>query len=113
MRLGIFLPNWIGDVVMATPSLRALRQHIGTEGQLVGIMRPYVAEVLAGKQWFDETILYAKRPTDAQYAWSAVRPRLSAARLDTILLMTNSLRTAWMAWRSVFQGRWTAVFQVA
>ena len=26
MKLGIFLPNWVGDVVMSTPALRALRQ---------------------------------------------------------------------------------------
>ena len=54
MRLGIFLPNWIGDVVMATPALRALRNHFGPEAHLVGVMRPYVAEVLAGSTWFDE-----------------------------------------------------------
>ena len=23
MRLGVFLPNWVGDVVMATPAIRA------------------------------------------------------------------------------------------
>ena len=50
MRLGIFLPNWIGDVVMATPALRALRKHFGAEACFVGVMRPYVAEVLAGER---------------------------------------------------------------
>ncbi len=60
MRLGVFLPNWVGDVVMATPTLRALRKLVGTNGQIVGIMRPYVAEVLAGTTWLDEQILYEK-----------------------------------------------------
>ena len=46
MRVGIFLPNWVGDVVMATPALRSLRNHLGSDGTLVGIMRPYVADVL-------------------------------------------------------------------
>jgi|GEM_PF-2670674 len=27
MKLDIWLPNWIGDVAMATPTLRALRDH--------------------------------------------------------------------------------------
>ena len=27
MKLGIFLPNWVGDAVMATPTLRALRKQ--------------------------------------------------------------------------------------
>src|SRR5436189_293793 len=27
MNLAVFLPNWVGDVAMATPALRALREH--------------------------------------------------------------------------------------
>lgn len=99
MRIGVFLPNWVGDVVMATPAVRALRKLAG-DGTLVGVMRPYVAEVLGGSAWFDETILYAKAPQDAELAWPAVRRRLRAAELDVVVLLTNSLRTAWMAYRS-------------
>ena len=47
---------------MATPALRALRKHFGPEAHLVGVMRPYVAEVLAGSSWFDDVVTYAKRP---------------------------------------------------
>jgi heptosyltransferase-2 len=95
MRLGVFLPNWVGDVVMATPALRSLRTHVGG-GELVGVMRPYVAEVLAGSEWFDETIVYKKGDG------SLFRPpaALRAARLDAVVLLTNSLRTGWMAYRS-------------
>ena len=28
MRIGLFLPNWIGDVVMATPALAHLRNRL-------------------------------------------------------------------------------------
>lgn len=100
MRLGVFLPNWVGDVVMATPALRALRKHVGSGGDLVGVMRPYVAEVLGGNRWFDDTYIYDKRPTDPALRWSSVRRRLRERRLDAVLLLTNSLRTGWMAWRS-------------
>src|SRR5436309_5985340 len=60
MSLGVFLPNWVGDVVMATPAIRALRMLVGDGGRLVGIMRPYVAEVLAGTRWLDQKIIYDK-----------------------------------------------------
>jgi heptosyltransferase-2 len=100
MRLGIFLPNWIGDVVMATPALRALRKLVGDDGRLVGIMRPYVADVLAGTTWLDERILYDKPASRFAMADRAVYQELAAARLDCAVLLTNSLRTAWMAWRS-------------
>lgn len=100
MRLGVFLPNWIGDVVMATPALRALRKHVGQHGQLIGIMRPYVADVLAGTGWLDETIFYTKRAGDSEFSRRRVRQNLRAAQLDAVLLLTNSFRTAWMAWQS-------------
>jgi heptosyltransferase-2 len=92
MRLGVFLPNWVGDVVMATPALRSLRTYVG-DGALVGIMRPYVAEVLAGSEWFDESIIYAKGNKNGS-------DELRAAGLDAVVLLTNSLRTGWMAYRS-------------
>lgn len=100
MRLGIFLPNWIGDAVMATPTLRAVRGLVGAQGRLVGVMRPPVAEVLAGVPWFDEQILYAPGSDDpALRGWSLVRT-LRRQRLDAVVLLTNSLRTGLLAWLS-------------
>jgi heptosyltransferase-2 len=104
MRMGVFLPNWVGDVVMATPALRALRKLVGG-GQLIGVMRPYVAEVLAGSAWFDETVVYEKGKSSqirtgrlSDQSKTAIE-KLRAARLDVAVLLPNSLRTAWMAYR--------------
>jgi heptosyltransferase-2 len=63
-------------------------------------MRPYVAEVLAGNSWLDEQILYDKPPGRFTMASRETYGQLRAARLDRVVLLTNSLRTAWMAWRS-------------
>lgn len=100
MRLGVFLPNWVGDVVMSTPALRAMRKFVGDDGQLIGIMRPYVAEVLAGTSWLDQRIIYDKPAKRLAIAGRDVYESLRAAKLDRVVLLTNSLRTAWMAWRS-------------
>lgn len=100
MRLGVFLPNWVGDVVMATPAIRALRGLVGPNGQLIGVMRPYVAEVLAGTTWWDEQIVYEKPDTRFRVALPNAYRALRAARFDCVVVLTNSLRTAWMAWRS-------------
>ena len=55
MRIAIFLPNWIGDVVMATPAIRALRgPH--PDARIVGILKPYVRGVIDGAPWFDDLI---------------------------------------------------------
>ena len=95
MRLGVFLPNWVGDVVMATPALRAMRKLVG-DGQLIGIMRPYVAEVLAGTSWLDQRIIYDKPKGGLGVASREVYESLRAAKIDRVVLLTNSLRTAWM-----------------
>ena len=55
MNLTVFLPNWVGDAVMATPALRALRRHFAG-ARVVGVLRPYVAGVLEGGDWFDRLI---------------------------------------------------------
>jgi heptosyltransferase-2 len=105
MNLGIFLPNWIGDMAMATPTLRALRRHFGPQAHLVGIMRPYVRDVLAGTPWLDEVLFYDPRGSaPALNGWSFLRA-LRACRLDSVVLLTNSLRTALWGWLSGAQRR--------
>jgi heptosyltransferase-2 len=98
MNLGIFLPNWIGDAVMATPTLRALRKQFPRPARLVGILRPYVADVLAGTSWLDEFILYDPKKRSGEHSsWSLVG-ELRRRRWDALVLLTNSFRTAALAW---------------
>ena len=55
MKIAVFLPNWIGDAVMATPALRAIR-HQFPDAEIVTIQRPYVADVLEGLDFIDRKI---------------------------------------------------------
>lgn len=100
MKIGILLPNWIGDCVMATPTLRALRRRYPPPHQITGIMRPYVADVLAGTDWLDETILYDRRSEDSRLRLGSVARQLRRLRPEALVLLTNSLSSAWLAWRS-------------
>lgn len=100
MRVAVFLPNWIGDVVMATPAIRALRKLVSPDGQLIGVMRPYVSDVLAGTNWLDAQIICGKPQNRFQVAAPEVYQQLREAQLDLAVLLTNSMRTAWIAWRS-------------
>jgi heptosyltransferase-2 len=99
MKIAVYLPNWIGDAVMATPALRAVRDHFA-QAEIVGILRPYVGDVLAGLDLVNRTIEYNPRGKDASQRGRAVRQRLKQERFDLAILFPNSLRTAWMAWRS-------------
>ena len=89
MNIAVFLPNWIGDAVMATPALRALRTHFHRD-RLVGIARPYVAGVLEGGDWFDEIVI-ASRGVRGAFATVRQLRRLNA---ELAVLLPNSARSA-------------------
>jgi len=98
MKVAVFLPNWLGDLAMATPTLRAIRRHLGPETRLVGIMRPYLADVLAGTDWLSEQWYFDPRSKDRRVRMRALMQRMRAVRFDMAVLLTNSLRTALVAW---------------
>ena len=88
----IFLPNWIGDVVMATPAVRAVRAHFPRR-RLVAVAKPYVAETLAGLPWFDDTVLLDRSPR----SFAPTVARLRRHRPETAVLFPNSFRAALLA----------------
>lgn len=96
-KILVFCPNWVGDVVMATPALRGLRQHF-PEAHLTALMRPYVAQTLAGNPWLDEVLLHDHRSAEPeQRTWNVIR-QVRRRGFDTAVLLTNSIRTALIAW---------------
>jgi len=98
MKVCVFLPNWVGDLVMATPTLRALRRHLGSEARIVGIMKPHLADVLAGMPWLDEIWFYDRGGTDPEVRPPALARRLHRARFDLCLHLTNDFLSAFLAW---------------
>src|SRR5438876_3749658 len=94
-RIALFLPNWIGDVVMATPAIRAVFERFPT-AELVAVCKPYVADVVAGAPWFGETILCDSRGRRGHRLW-AVAAQLRKRRIDAALLFPNSFRSALLA----------------
>ena len=99
MKLVIFLPNWIGDVVMASPTLRAVRDHL-PDAEIVGVMRPYVADVLAGTGLIDRSLFYNPRGSDPTQRGLPFLQKLRAEQFNVALLLPNSIRTAGLAWMS-------------
>ena len=69
MNIALFLPNWVGDVVMATPAIRALREHSGN-ARFVAVCRPYVFGALEGSPWFDAHVFL-----DRAVPWANCCPR--------------------------------------
>jgi heptosyltransferase-2 len=86
-RILVWLPSWVGDTVMATPALRALRAAhpdawIGAAG------RPGLAGLLAGLSSFDAFLPIGSRSLLARTR------ALRAARADWAVLLPDSPRAA-------------------
>ena len=98
MKIAVFLPNWLGDLVMATPALRAMRRHFGPDAEIVGIMRPYLRDLLAGTDWLSEQWYFNPRGKDRALGGRSLVRRMRERRFDMAVLLTNSLRTGILAW---------------
>lgn len=97
MKVAVFLPNWIGDVVMATPTLRSLRNYFGRRANIIGIQRPYVKDVLGNTRLLDEIIEFQKQGPIGNSNWKIIR-ELRKRKIETAILLPNSARVALIAW---------------
>ena len=66
-RILVSIPNWVGDVVMATAALRAIRRQFA-KARIVHLMRPYVADVLAGTAFCDDRAFWPLPRNEARRA---------------------------------------------
>jgi heptosyltransferase-2 len=104
MRIVVFCPNLIGDTVMATPTLRALR-HGFPQATIHGVIKPQVSPTLDGTSWLDDRILFHPRSkVPRERMWGLVR-RLRAERYDLAVILPNSFRSALLAWLAASRRR--------
>jgi heptosyltransferase-2 len=97
MKVALFLPNWVGDAVMATPAVRWLKQS-QPETEFVGVGLPHIVETLAENPYITRTIIRNPKGKDkSQKGWD-LYTKLQAEKFDAALLMTNSFRSAWQAY---------------
>jgi heptosyltransferase-2 len=96
MNIAVFLPNWIGDAVMATPAVRALRRHFAG-ARIIGILRPYIGGLLDGTGLLDRPLLLESKGGGSR-GWLGVAWQLRQERPDLAVIFPNSFRTALIAW---------------
>ena len=95
-RIVVFLPNWVGDVVMATPVLAALREHF-SGAHIACIGRGAAGQLIAGSPWYDEFIPDApSRAPRVRNFFRTVR-EVRRRRFDLAVLLPNSFRVALLA----------------
>jgi heptosyltransferase-2 len=93
----VVLPNWVGDVVLATPALRAIRHGL-TGSEITYLMRPYVSDILQDSPWVDRVEFWPESRSRRRSGLLALSRRLREHGYTAVLLFTNSFRTACLAW---------------
>src|SRR6476646_1058396 len=88
-------PSWVGDAVMATPTLRALRE-LYPQAEISYLLRRYVKDVYTGMPWADRLITYRTGKTKAKTGKGLfdLAARLRAGKFDLAVLLPNSFKTA-------------------
>lgn len=89
------MPTWVGDVVMATPALRALRSRFA-DAHITLLTKPNTVAVLEPGEWMDEIIAWPKASSKLAKWFEpfSVGRTLRAMNFDWAVLLSNSFRSA-------------------
>lgn len=99
------MPNWIGDLVMATPLLTDLR-HAFPKARITAMCQKKLAPLLEHDRDIDELFAFTQpsgwipRITRRDLIW-----RLREGKYDLGILTTNSFSSAWWFWRGQVKRR--------
>ena len=94
-HLMILMPTWVGDIVMATPSLRWLRERL-KDARITAVTRPGMSPLLSGLESIDD----AWRSIPVESVDCCVQGERSREEDDHVIILPNSMRTALLAFLS-------------
>lgn len=88
--LAVRCPNWVGDIVMATPVFECLRANL-PEAKIIGVIKKSAQGILRDSPWVDDFV----DGSDKSWAgFRQMRGQLREHRPDAAVLLVNSLRSA-------------------
>ncbi len=92
------MPNWIGDLVMATPILTDLRAAY-PKAKITAMALEKMKGMLEADGDIDELFLFSKAKGWMRHIRQrSIVKRLKEGQYDLGLLLTNSLSSAWRFW---------------
>jgi len=97
-RILIRATNWIGDAVMTTPAVRAVREHF-PDACITLLALPWVADIFSASPHVDEILLY-ERNTIHKGIVGKVRlaRQLAGKKFDMAILLQNAFEAALLVW---------------
>lgn len=91
-------PSWVGDVVMATPSFRCVRENF-PDANITLLLKPYAKEILGGAPWFDRVIEYDTKDKHKQAGkYLSLIRKLRKTKYDLAFVLPNSFSSALITW---------------
>ncbi len=101
-NIAILLPNWVGDVAMATPALRALRNRFA-EARITHVGRALALETLAGGDLADARLSDCSRQRPKLLNFPRQVRRMRRQQFDLAVLLPNSFRSALLCYLGLAQ----------
>ena len=92
-KILVFCPNWVGDVVMATPVFDCLRQNF-PDARMIAVIRKYAKGVIGDAPWFDQIIESHDRTLPGFIGMVRTIRRLKPS---LAVVLPNSFRSALLA----------------
>lgn len=87
-------PNWVGDVVMATPAFRCIRGNF-PRAKISILLKPYVRKLIDNAPWFDEIVEIDAHNSRGKYkGYVSLVMQIRRNRYDLGFLFPNSFSSA-------------------
>lgn len=87
-------PNWVGDVVMATPAFRCIRENF-PRAKISILLKPYVRKLIDNAPWFDEIVEIDAHNSRGKYkGYVSLVMQIRRNRYDLGFLFPNSFSSA-------------------
>lgn len=102
----IRMPNWIGDLVMATPVLTDLRKAF-PKARITAMCRRPLCDLLERDEAIDELFCFTRPSNDflRREEFRDIIAKIRAGNYDTGILLTHSFSSAWWFWQGRVQRR--------
>ena len=91
-------PNWVGDVVMATPAFRCIRENF-SGAKITIALKSYVQKLVDGAPWFDEIlVLDSNKQSPKSTRFFSLVGQIRSGEYDLGFLFPNSFSSALVFW---------------
>ena len=99
MNIGIYSPNWVGDAVLSFPFVNRCRRHF-PDAHITIVAKSWVVAVFQRHPKANEIITIDQGQLKGILPTTRSGRSLQSAQFDRFYLLSDSLRSAYLAWLS-------------